>query len=104
MHGSIRRVVAVLLASALLDAALSAQGLVNPETEKKIDALLAKMTLEEKAGQLNQYASQFDITGPPPTAGASRDRYEQIRSGLVGSMFNVIGAEATRKAQRLAVE
>ena len=33
-----------------------AQGLVNPATEKKIDALLAQMTLEEKVGQLNQYS------------------------------------------------
>ena len=44
MHRSIRRVMAVLLASAVFDAALFAQGLVNPETEKKIDALLAKGT------------------------------------------------------------
>ena len=62
------------------------------------------MTLEEKVGQLNQYSSPFDVTGPPPSQGAQKMAYEQIRTGLVGSMLNVTGAEATRKAQQLAVE
>ena len=44
------------------------------------------------------------MTGPPPGAGAQKAAYEQIRTGLVGSMLNVNGAEATRKAQQLAVE
>ena len=43
-----------LLALALVPRGAGAQGLVNAATEKKIDALLAKMTLEEKVGQLNQ--------------------------------------------------
>ncbi len=80
------------------------QALVNPATEKRIDALLAQMTLEEKVGQLNQYSSPFDMTGPPPSEGAQKTAYDQIRGGLVGSMLNVTGAEATRKAQQLAVE
>ncbi len=78
--------------------------LADPEVEKKIDALLAQMTLEEKIGQLNQYSSTFDVTGPPPQGGAARNRYEHIRKGMVGSLLNVTGAEATRQAQRLALE
>jgi beta-glucosidase len=62
------------------------------------------MTLEEKIGQLNQYSSVFDVTGPAPTQGREKEIYDQIREGLVGSMLNVTGAEATRKAQQLAVE
>jgi beta-glucosidase len=81
-----------------------AQGLVVPATEKKIDALVAQMTLEEKVGQLNQYSSAFDVTGPAPSAGAQKVMYDQIRQGLVGSVLNVTGAEATRKMQQLAVE
>jgi beta-glucosidase len=81
-----------------------AQGLVDPATEQKIDALLARMTLEEKVGQLNQYSSAFDVTGPAPSAGAQKVMYDQIRQGLVGSILNVTGAEATRKMQQLAVE
>ncbi len=81
-----------------------AQGLVDPATEQKIDALLARMTLEEKVGQLNQYSSAFDVTGPAPSAGAQKVMYDQIRQGLVGSILNVTGAEATRKMQQLALE
>jgi beta-glucosidase len=83
---------------------LVAQALVTPDTEQKIDALLAQMTLEEKIGQLNQYSSIFDVTGPAPTAGGQKQQYDHIRQGLVGSMLNVTGADATRKAQQLAVE
>jgi len=83
---------------------LNSQTLIDPATERKIDALIDQMTLEEKAGQLNQYSSTFDITGPAPEAGSNKQRYEQITQGLVGSMLNVVGAEATRQAQELAVE
>jgi beta-glucosidase len=96
-------VLAVTLAASSV-APAAGQALVNPATEKEIDALLAQMTLEEKIGQLNQYSSPFDLTGPAPSEGAQKAAYEQIRSGLVGSMLNVVGAEATRKAQQLAVE
>ncbi len=104
MLESIRRVVAVLVGLVLVEGTLLAQGLVNPETEKKIDALLARMTLEEKVGQLNQYSSNFDLTGPAPAGGDNLARYDQIKGGLVGSLINVVGAEATRKTQQLAVE
>jgi len=76
----------------------------DADTERRIDELLARMTLEEKVGQLNQYSSVFDITGPAPTEGRAAQIYDQIRQGLVGSMLNVNGAEATRKAQELAME
>ncbi len=104
MNRSNRLLAAGLLAFSLAPRDTGAQPLVNPATEKKIDALLAQMTLDEKVGQLNQYSSSFDVTGPPPGAGAQKAAYEQIRTGLVGSMLNVTGAEATRRAQQLAVE
>ncbi len=83
---------------------LSAQGLVDPKAEDKITSYISRMTLEEKIGQLNQYSSTFDVTGPPPQSGGNKDRYEQIKNGLVGSMLNVTGTEATRKMQELAVK
>jgi len=104
MNRSKGLVTAGLMALALVPRDAGAQSVVNPVTEKKIDALLAQMTIEEKVGQLNQYSSPFDVTGPPPSQGAQKMAYEQIRTGLVGSMLNVNGAEATRKAQQLAVE
>jgi beta-glucosidase len=99
-----RLVGVVALSLALIPATLSAQGLVDPATEKKIDVLLSRMTLEEKVGQMNQYSSAFDVTGPAPSEGTQKAMYDQIRTGLVGSLLNVTGAEATRKAQQIAVE
>jgi beta-glucosidase len=104
----------VAICSLTLSPALLAQAPATPNVEQrafttadidqKIEALLAQMTLEEKVGQLNQYTSSFDLTGPPPSAADQKRNYEQIRTGLVGSMLNVLGAEATRSAQKLAVE
>jgi beta-glucosidase len=62
------------------------------------------MTLDEKIGQLNQYSSNLDLTGPAPSAGDQKRVYDQVRGGQVGSLLNVIGADATRRAQQLAVE
>lgn len=78
--------------------------LIDPAVEQKIDELLGRMTLEEKIGQMNQYSSAFDVTGPPPQGGRAADIYQQIQKGMVGSMLNVTGAEATRRMQQLAVE
>lgn len=85
-----------LLASTTL---LEAQSIAS-----KVEALLKKMTLEEKIGQMNQYTSFFDVTGPVPTGDNSRKKYEHIKSGLVGSMLNVKGVENVRGFQKLAVE
>jgi beta-glucosidase len=94
----------VVLVAAAAGSGAAAQGLVDPAVEKKIDALLAQMTLEEKIGQLNQYSSNLDLTGPAPSAGDQKRVYDQVRGGQVGSLLNVIGADATRRAQQLAVE
>ncbi len=72
--------------------------------QNKVEELLAQMTLEEKIGQMNQYSSFYDVTGPAPGAGYQKDRYEHVKNGLVGSMLNVRGAEQVRKMQEVAVE
>ena len=77
---------------------------LDPATEKKIDVLLAKMTLEEKVGQMNQYNGTWDVTGPQPADDYNKVRYENVTSGKVGSMLNVLTAKGTREAQELAVE
>lgn len=76
----------------------------DSDVEAQIDELLAKMTLEEKAGQLNQYSSAYDLTGPAPADKRSQTMQEDLVNGRVGSMLNVLGAEATRAAQKLVVE
>ena len=74
--------------------------LSDPATEKKIDALLQKMTLEEKVGQLVQYSA-----GQGAGPGAGRSDYDSmIRNGEVGALFNVITAHGVNAYQRVAVE
>ncbi len=86
------------------DPGVEAEPAAAEESKHRVDALLAQMTLEEKVGQLNLYSGAFDLTGPPPSGGTQKEIYDQIQRGLVGAMLNVVGAEATRKAQQLAVE
>ncbi|MEO1485981.1 MAG: beta-glucosidase BglX [Bacteroidota bacterium] len=73
-------------------------------TDTKIEALLAQMTLEEKVGQMNQYNGFWDITGPAPEGGNAAIKYEHLKKGWVGSMLNVTGTEEVRKLQKLVVE
>ncbi len=65
-----------------------------------IDALLAAMTIAEKAGQLNMLAWGAPLTG----AAAAGDATDAVRKGQVGSLLNLVGAEAVAKVQRVAVE
>ena len=68
--------------------------------ESRIEDLLRQMTLEEKLGQLAQYAGAWSNNGPRVPEGGEDD----IREGRAGSFLNVYGAQVTRDMQRLAVE
>ena len=81
-----------------------ANEVAQPSTEEQIDALIAQMTLEEKAGQLTQFSDPGDVTGPMPKGERDRKKRELIESGVVGSTLNVIGAEKVRAYQEIAVE
>lgn len=72
--------------------------------DKKVEALLKKMTLEEKVGQLNQYNGFWDVTGPSPKEGLAAKKYEDLKKGLVGSMLNVKGVKDVKALQKIAVE
>ena len=84
--------------------ALDNQSSKNQEIEPKVEQLLSKMTLDEKIGQLNQYTSRWEMTGPAPKGSSEQQMLEMIKKGQVGSMLNVTGATAVRNAQKLAVE
>lgn len=71
--------------------------------DAQVDSLLAIMTLEEKVGQTNLYNGYSELTGPSPQ-GDAKLKADNIKSGKVGGMLNVLSAEETRKAQELAVE
>jgi len=87
----------------LFSACTNNEGMKSKE-DQFVDELLSKMTLEEKIGQMNQYTSHWEMTGPAPKNASSQKRLEDIKSGRVGSMLNVFGAQATYEAQKLAVE
>ncbi|NUQ25408.1 MAG: glycoside hydrolase family 3 C-terminal domain-containing protein [Saprospiraceae bacterium] len=78
--------------------------LVDPPKDKtieqKIDSVLARMTLEEKIGQLTLFTSDWDVTGP-----TVRENYKaDIKAGKVGAIFNAHTAAFNRELQRIAVE
>ena len=72
----------------------------TPAEKAFVDALLAKMTLEEKLGQLNQPPGVGNNTGPAAMAGSE----DQIRRGEIGSYLGTQGAVLTCRLQRIAVE
>ncbi|WP_303312619.1 beta-glucosidase BglX [Hymenobacter sp. BT730] len=65
-----------------------------------INALMKKMTLEEKIGQLNLITVGFDVTGPV----VSKDVDVNIRKGNVGGVFNTFTPIAVRKLQEMAMK
>jgi beta-glucosidase len=69
--------------------------------DARIASLLKKMTLEEKIGQLNQYSGDNTITGPLTI---NPNKQEEIKSGKIGSMLNIIGSQYTRQYQELAMQ
>lgn len=65
-----------------------------------IDALMKRMTVDEKIGQLN-----LPVTGDITTGQAkSSDIAGRIKRGEVGGLFNLKGVEKIRDVQKLAVE
>ena len=74
--------------------------LVSKDIDARVEALLNKMTLDEKIGQLVQFAGGY-ATGPS----ASNLTYDElVAKGQVGSMLNVVGAKETNHYQRIAME
>jgi beta-glucosidase len=68
-----------------------------PNVEKQINSLLARMTLEEKLGQLQQLDGHAD--------GRFKDEHpDLVRRGLLGSTLNVRGVRNTNDLQHIAVE
>lgn len=65
-----------------------------------IDSLMARMTLEEKLGQMNLLSVGDVQTGTPLRAETSR----LIREGKAGALLNIKGAEKILEVQRMAVE
>ena len=75
-------------------------GLYDPALDAKVEALLKKMTLDEKVGQLAQYSA-----GQPTGPGTGRTDYnDMLARGQIGALFNISTARETNAYQRIAVE
>jgi beta-glucosidase len=74
-------------------------GIYDPSLDARVEAVLAKMTLEEKAGQLTQFSA-----GQPTGPGTGRTDYEDmIAKGQIGALFNLSTAKEINRHQRIAV-
>jgi beta-glucosidase len=89
--------------------------LASPSIERSVNALLAKMTLEEKLGQLVQYnivgatsatvsAGQEPDLATNPEANYRLDPMQLAQTGRLGSMLNVTGGARISSYQHTAVE
>ncbi|HEY1607200.1 MAG TPA: glycoside hydrolase family 3 N-terminal domain-containing protein [Allosphingosinicella sp.] len=90
----IRRLILAAVAAALLAAA-------PYRGSPRVEALLAKMSLDEKLGQVTQMPGGRSKALNSLITDAERAR---VREGRVGSYLNVAGAAETRALQRIAVE
>jgi beta-glucosidase len=66
----------------------------------RIERLLSSMTLSEKLGQLTMTACGYAVTGPT----IAGDSTAAIKSGAIGNLLNLVGAQDVHDMQRLAVE
>ncbi|WP_454759134.1 glycoside hydrolase family 3 N-terminal domain-containing protein [Caulobacter segnis] len=74
----------------------------------RVEALLAQMTIEEKAGQLSVFA---DMIRPPigdmnPLVNIrnAQTLTAEVKAGRIGALFNGVGAQAARDTQKVAIE
>ena len=72
----------------------------NPVKEKFVNDLLAKMTFDEKIGQLNLPTSGDLTTGQASSSNIAK----KIEEGKVGGLFNIKSVQKIKEIQRIAVE
>jgi beta-glucosidase len=89
----------LILALSLFQVSLHAQQ-KNPKMDQFVSTLMKKMTLDEKIGQLNLITPGW---GMPTGSVVSTDVEGKLKSGQVGGMFGVIGADKTRRIQEMVM-
>jgi beta-glucosidase len=93
----------LVIAALILVQWATAQPTKDPKAEKMktfIDALMKKMTLDEKIGQLNLPGSGDIVTGQAGNSGIAK----KIEEGKVGGLFNIKSVAKIKDVQKLAVE
>ena len=77
----------------------------NPKLsiEQRVKDLLSRMTVPEKAGQLNQLNGGA-FTGPALNDAGQAEKAKMVKDGRVGSLLNVVGVADTRSIQQTAMQ
>ena len=76
---------------------------------ERIEALIAAMTLEEKAGQLTIMPAALapapaNAANPAAVPGSIEEQAQAVREGRLGAVFNGDSADWHRRMQTVAVE
>ena len=81
---------------------VTAQTQSNPDAKMNqfVTALMQKMTLDEKIGQLNLPGAGDITTGQASSSGVA----QKIKDGKVGGLFNIKSVAKIKEVQRIAVE
>jgi beta-glucosidase len=66
----------------------------------RVESLISRMTLTEKLGQLTMTACGQAVTGPT----IAGDSTAAVKSGAIGNLLNIVGADNVHDMQRLAAE
>ena len=97
-----------LLARAGLLAAAAAVPAPTGAAARRIDDLLARMTIAEKAGQLSCFNDEIRPVGavfnPVVNRQSADAQLAAIRAGRIGMLFNGYGVAGARRAQAAALE
>ncbi|NNC76482.1 MAG: glycosyl hydrolase, partial [Woeseiaceae bacterium] len=70
--------------------------IAEESVDQRVERLLAKMTLEEKIGQMRQKNAGYGH--PPDYLG------DDLRAGKIGSILNLVDVETVNELQRISVE
>lgn len=72
----------------------------DKDMDRFVSALMKRMTVEEKIGQLNLLTAGGIVTGEAQNSDIAR----KIERGQVGGLFNLRGAQRVAEVQKIAVE
>ncbi len=107
-HSSRRELLKGAAASAIASFALPAAAYAKTIADPFIERLIARMSIEEKAGQLSIFSDPARTDGPPVNPGLSAQSIDQLKAriarGELTGVFNGIGTVAGRELQKVAIE
>lgn len=96
----LRKLMTALAFFLTLQVAAQTQSSPDAKMNQFIAALMAKMTLDEKLGQLNLPGAGDITTGQASSSGIA----QKIKEGKVGGLFNIKTVAKIKEVQRIAVE